>query len=194
MALPDLTEADRAILAQLIRERIAADRFPLSPRVTRLKAILAKINPASAEKPAVTPYAAPKPSGEPSLLYRNLRGGGRRMSRCGAAGVPAPMSRMPQNRPARSIARESREFRPLISRRRLFRLRVLQNFGFAVKLKCPLEKLSSHLGLYGDFVQTTTPSSKPPKVLRRPHHEFSPRIGFRKVRANRQREPIPSGR
>jgi hypothetical protein len=32
MPLPDLTEADRAILAQVIRERIAADRFPLSPR------------------------------------------------------------------------------------------------------------------------------------------------------------------
>ena len=47
MPLPDLTEADRAILAQLVRERIAADRFPLSPRVSRLKAILAKIDPAA---------------------------------------------------------------------------------------------------------------------------------------------------
>src|SRR5437764_15190031 len=33
MPLPDLTEADRAILAELVRERIAADRFPLSPLV-----------------------------------------------------------------------------------------------------------------------------------------------------------------
>ena len=39
---PDLTEADREILAQVLRERIAADRFPLSPRVSRLKAILSK--------------------------------------------------------------------------------------------------------------------------------------------------------
>ena len=77
MPLPDLTEADRAILAELVRERIAADRFPLSPRVRRLKAILAKLEP-SAEKPAVTPYQAPRPAGEPSLLYRKLRGGGRR--------------------------------------------------------------------------------------------------------------------
>ena len=37
MPPPDLTEADRAILAQLVRERIAADRFPLSPRVHRLR-------------------------------------------------------------------------------------------------------------------------------------------------------------
>jgi hypothetical protein len=28
MPLPDLSEADRAILAKLVRERIAADRFP----------------------------------------------------------------------------------------------------------------------------------------------------------------------
>ena len=59
MPLPDLTEADRAILAQVVRERIAADRFPLSPRVSRLIAILAKLDP-SAEKPAVTPYPAPR--------------------------------------------------------------------------------------------------------------------------------------
>jgi hypothetical protein len=77
MPLPDLSEADRAILAELLREQIAPDRFPLSPRVTRLKATLAKFD-ASAENPAVTPYPAPRPSGEPSLLYRKLRGGGRR--------------------------------------------------------------------------------------------------------------------
>jgi len=64
---PDLTEADREILAQVLRERIAADRFPLSPRVSRLKAILAKIDP-SAEKPAVTPYPAPRPARQPSLF------------------------------------------------------------------------------------------------------------------------------
>jgi hypothetical protein len=44
---------------RVLRERIAADRFPLSPRVRRLKAILAKLDP-SAEKPAVTPYPAPR--------------------------------------------------------------------------------------------------------------------------------------
>jgi len=74
---PDLTEADREILAQVLRERIAADRFPMSPRVTRLKVILAKLDP-SAEKPAVTPYPAPRPSGKPSHLsapefYRLVR-------------------------------------------------------------------------------------------------------------------------
>jgi hypothetical protein len=73
MPLPDLTEADRAILAELVRELIAADRFPLSPRVSRLKAILATLDPAS-ETPAVTPYAATRAAGSAV----SLRGGGRR--------------------------------------------------------------------------------------------------------------------
>jgi hypothetical protein len=57
----------------MLRERVAADRFPLSPRVSRLKAIVAQLDP-SAEKPAVTPYPAPRPSGEPSLLLTRKKG------------------------------------------------------------------------------------------------------------------------
>ena len=74
MPLPDLSEADQAILAELVREQIATDRFPLSPRVSRLKAILANLDSAFAEKPAVTPYPAPQPSGEPILLLTRKRG------------------------------------------------------------------------------------------------------------------------
>jgi hypothetical protein len=40
---PDLTDDDKAILTELLRETIARDRFPLSPRVRSYKAILAKL-------------------------------------------------------------------------------------------------------------------------------------------------------
>jgi len=69
----DLTDSDKGILAEVLRERIAADRFPMSPRVRSLKAILAKID-ASAEKPAVASFPAPKPAGQPSLLLTRKRG------------------------------------------------------------------------------------------------------------------------
>ena len=40
----DLTPEDKAILAELLRETIAADyRFPISPRVRSLRAILDKL-------------------------------------------------------------------------------------------------------------------------------------------------------
>jgi hypothetical protein len=42
---PDLTDDDKPILAALLREVIAADRFLLSPRVRSFKAILAKLEP-----------------------------------------------------------------------------------------------------------------------------------------------------
>ena len=38
--MPDLTDVDKATIAALLRATIAADRFPLSPRVRRWKAIL----------------------------------------------------------------------------------------------------------------------------------------------------------
>ena len=58
--MPDtnLTDADRAELARLLRQSIDADRFPLSPRVQRWKALLAKLDP---EPPAAAePYSPPK--------------------------------------------------------------------------------------------------------------------------------------
>ena len=59
----NLTDQDRADLAQFLREAIDADRWPLSPRVRRLKELLAKIDPAAV--PAVTRYPAPRPPGQP---------------------------------------------------------------------------------------------------------------------------------
>jgi len=54
---PDLSSQDCAAIAALLREVIAADRFPMSPRIKRIRAILNKLDP-----------PAPKP--EPSLLLK----------------------------------------------------------------------------------------------------------------------------
>ena len=56
MARLDLTEEQREELHRLLRGVVAEDRFPLSPRIQRLKAILAKLEP---------PAAAARPSRHP---------------------------------------------------------------------------------------------------------------------------------
>jgi hypothetical protein len=68
----NLDPQDLTDLARFLREAIEADRYPLSDRVRRLKELLAKIDPTPA--PAVTPYPAPKPIGEPSHLLAKRRG------------------------------------------------------------------------------------------------------------------------
>jgi hypothetical protein len=73
---PDLNDDERAELVAVLREVIERNRYFMSPRVRRLKSILAKIDPASV-KHVGTPYPAPKPRGKPSLLYRKLKGGRR---------------------------------------------------------------------------------------------------------------------
>jgi hypothetical protein len=77
MTKPNLTDEDYKDLAKLVREAITNERHFLSPRMKRLKSLLAKLNPASTER-VVTPYSPPRPSAEPSLLYQKLRGGRRR--------------------------------------------------------------------------------------------------------------------
>jgi len=59
-----------------VRSAIDGERYVLSPRVKRLKSILAKLDPAPSA--TVTPYPAPRPSAEPSFLYAKLRGVRRR--------------------------------------------------------------------------------------------------------------------
>jgi hypothetical protein len=66
-----LDDDDKAALVELLRETIAADRYPLSPRIRKLWAILAKLEPAP---PRPQPYPAPKPIGEPSHVLRKRRG------------------------------------------------------------------------------------------------------------------------
>jgi hypothetical protein len=54
MVEPNLTHDEKAVLAGLLRDTIAADRYPLSPRVRSLKVILDKLDPPS-------PRPSPKP-------------------------------------------------------------------------------------------------------------------------------------
>jgi hypothetical protein len=75
-ANPHLDDADLAVLVALLKHTIAADRYPLSPRVKRLRAILDKLKP---PPPRPQPYPPPKPAGTPSLLLtRKKRPRGRR--------------------------------------------------------------------------------------------------------------------
>jgi hypothetical protein len=57
----DLTEEETDALARLLRGTIDGDRYPLSPRVQTLKAILAKIQAEPAHEPLPPPkvYAPP---------------------------------------------------------------------------------------------------------------------------------------
>jgi len=64
---PDLSPEDRAAIAALLRDAIAADRFPLSARVTRMRAILNKLDP-PAPRPA--PFPPVKPQRQPSHFLR----------------------------------------------------------------------------------------------------------------------------
>ena len=71
----DLDDADKAALVELLREVIAADRYPLSPRITKLRAILDKLEP-PAPRPA--PFPAPKAAGEPSHVLAKRKSRRRR--------------------------------------------------------------------------------------------------------------------
>jgi hypothetical protein len=47
----DLTDEETTALARLLSDTIDRDRFPLSPRVRTLKAILAKLRPEPVREP-----------------------------------------------------------------------------------------------------------------------------------------------
>jgi hypothetical protein len=68
--MPDLTDDDKGILIELLRETIERDRFPLSPRVRSFKDVLAKLDPPA---PRPEPIPAPKPPGEPSVVLAKKR-------------------------------------------------------------------------------------------------------------------------
>jgi hypothetical protein len=69
---PDLTDNDKAILAELLDETIERSRRLLSPRVRSYRAILAKLDPPA---PRPEPLPPPKPPGERNMaLTRKRRG------------------------------------------------------------------------------------------------------------------------
>jgi hypothetical protein len=59
----NFTPEERGELLKLLRDTIAADRFPLSQRIRYLKSALAKLDPAAAPAPAAEPFPAPVPLG-----------------------------------------------------------------------------------------------------------------------------------
>jgi hypothetical protein len=58
----DLSDPETDALATLLRRTIDDDRFPLSPRIQTLKAILGKIRPEPTREPLPPPkvYAPPR--------------------------------------------------------------------------------------------------------------------------------------
>jgi hypothetical protein len=66
----DLTDDDKAALIELLRDMIDRDRFPLSPRIQQLRAILAKLAPALPRPQLLPP---PKPSPRPSATLAKSR-------------------------------------------------------------------------------------------------------------------------
>jgi hypothetical protein len=75
LLLPEMTRLDfndneHAEVVRALRAIVDGDRFPLSPRIRRLKAILAKLAP---PQPAAEPFPPPKPPGEPTHATRRRR-------------------------------------------------------------------------------------------------------------------------
>jgi hypothetical protein len=70
MARLDLTDDERDELVRALRGIVDNDRFPLSPRIRRLKRILDKLEP---PPPTVEPFPPPKPPAEPSLALKRRR-------------------------------------------------------------------------------------------------------------------------
>jgi len=66
----DLSDTERTALVALLSATIAADRFPLSPRVRTLRRVLDRLVP---PPPAPEQHPPPKPPGEPSLALRKKK-------------------------------------------------------------------------------------------------------------------------
>jgi len=66
----DLPDAERDALVALLKETIATDRFPLSPRIRALKRVLDKLEPPPASRDPLPP---PKPPGERSMSLSRKR-------------------------------------------------------------------------------------------------------------------------
>jgi hypothetical protein len=66
----DLDNSERAALVELLRDTIATDRFLMSPRIRRLKAILAKLDPPTLPPEPLPP---PEPPGERSMALAKRR-------------------------------------------------------------------------------------------------------------------------
>jgi hypothetical protein len=60
---PDLSDAETEVIVRLLRQAIDNDRYPLSPRIQEMKAILDKLGPEPVRYPPPPPlkhYAPPR--------------------------------------------------------------------------------------------------------------------------------------
>lgn len=120
----DLTDDEHAEIVRLLRATIEADRFPLSPRIKRLKAVLATLDPPApfarpegARLSVACPFAPhdPAPRNPTPLASSRI---------AGKNGTPASISIMSSH--ARAVARTERlarlphPARPMLSMRSLF--------------------------------------------------------------------------
>jgi hypothetical protein len=69
----DLTDDEKLALVALLRDTIAANRFPLSPQIRALKAILAQLEPRARPEPL-----PPMRQGERSTIVAKRRRSARR--------------------------------------------------------------------------------------------------------------------
>jgi hypothetical protein len=69
--LPPFTAEEKAALAALLKRTIDADRYPLSPRINQLRAILAKLEP---PKPAPAPFPPLRYYAPPRATAKQRRG------------------------------------------------------------------------------------------------------------------------
>jgi hypothetical protein len=67
----DLSDEEKRALADLLKRTIADDRYPLSPRIRTLEAILAKIEPQSTVTAA--PFPAAKPGDRPRATLAAMK-------------------------------------------------------------------------------------------------------------------------
>jgi hypothetical protein len=67
MTKPNLTDEDYSDLTKLVREAIDAERYRIGPRIKKLRALLARLDPASTER-TVTPYPPPRPRPNPACF------------------------------------------------------------------------------------------------------------------------------
>jgi hypothetical protein len=72
---PDLTDEETAAQVRLLSDIINNDRYPLSPRIQTLKAILAKLRPEPARESLLPPkvHAAPRFIGGRRRLRMRVR-------------------------------------------------------------------------------------------------------------------------
>jgi hypothetical protein len=52
---PDLTDSETEVIVRLLRQAIDNDRFPFSPRIQEMKAILDKLGPEPVRQPLPPP-------------------------------------------------------------------------------------------------------------------------------------------